>query len=181
MSYFPFYYDIRDKEFLLIGGGSIAADKFMKLKAFTDNIRIIAKQTDIEWPRITLREYRSSDLEGADYCIAATGEPAVDARIASDCREKGIPVNVVDNAKLCDFIFPAVIKKGRLLVSVSTSGASPAYARLLKEKIERLLPSDIEAVLEEMYELRGRLKAENLSQKERADIYKKKLEELLGV
>ncbi len=180
MIYFPFYFDITDKEFLLIGGGSIAADKFMRLRAFTDKIRIVAKETEIDWPYITLREYRPSDLAGAAYCVAATGDQSLDREIASDCRKRGIPVNVPDNAALCDFIFPAIIKKGKLIASVSTSGASPAYARMLKEQIAQLLPPDIEAVLDKMYGLRAELKSAGLSQAERAEIYRKKLGELLG-
>lgn len=180
MSYFPFYVDISDKTFLIIGGGSVAADKVMRLRRFTDKIIVIAPESEISEVQVLRKEYDSEDLRLGDYVVAACGDREIDRRVAMDCRRAGIPVNTVDDTEFCDFIFPAIIKRGKLSVAVSTSGSSPLYARMLREEIEKMLPEDIEHILDEMQALRERTASETANQKERAEIYRKALLEMLN-
>ena len=175
MSYFPFFTDISDKTFLIIGGGNVAADKILRLKRFTDKIIVIAPETEIEGVRVIRKEYDSTDLMLGDYIVAAVGVREIDRKIARDCRAAGIPVNVVDDIDYCDFIFPSIVKKGKLTVAISTSGSSPLYARMLREQIEEILPEDIEQILDEMQELREKTAEEVTDQKERARIYREAL------
>lgn len=81
------------------------------------------------------RTYRRSDLRGAAVAIAATSEESVNRRVAADAGKAGIPVNVVDRPELCTFIVPASLRRGRLLITVSTEGASPAVSRLIRQKL----------------------------------------------
>ena len=120
MSYFPFFTDISDKTFLIIGGGNVAADKILHLRRFTDRIIVIAPETEIEGVRVIRKEYDSGDLALGDYVVAAVGVRDIDRQIARDCRAAGIPVNVVDDIEYCDFIFPSIVKRGKLTVAIST-------------------------------------------------------------
>ena len=147
MTYFPFYCDIEQKKWLLVGGGRVAAGKFSRLIAFTEEITVIAPDISSEIrenaPSGVLfleRDFEESDLGRADIVVAATGDRQLNAWIASACRSRGIMVNAVDDPDNCDFIFPAIIKRGRLTVSVSTDGASPVYAAARKKEISDLVP-----------------------------------------
>ena len=188
MTYFPFYCDIEKKKWLLVGGGRVAAGKFSRLIAFTEEITVIAPEISDEIKkdaasdaRLLERDFMAADLDDADIIVAATDDKALNAQIASLCRERRIPVNAVDNPENCDFIFPAIIKKGRLTVSVSTNGASPIYAAMLKKQINDSLPEYIDIILEKMAALRKIVpeRFPSLSQHERGMIYKKALSELL--
>ena len=172
MSYFPFFENIDDKNFLVVGGGKIAAEKVARLRAFTDCITVVAGETAITDAAVIRRNFEETDLDTADYCICATDDPAENARIAALCRARGIPVNVVDDPEQCSFIFPALIKKGDLAVGISTSGSSPACAAYLRGQIEEVIPDHIDEVLEHMSELRRTLPEEEPDAARRKEIYK---------
>jgi uroporphyrin-III C-methyltransferase/precorrin-2 dehydrogenase/sirohydrochlorin ferrochelatase len=87
------------------------------------------------------RDFAPSDLEGAFIAVAATDDPAVNAAVAAACRERRIAVNVVDTPELCDFILPSVIERPPLTIAVSSGGASPVLARLLRARLETLIPA----------------------------------------
>ena len=110
MNYFPLYLDITNKTFLIIGGGPVALEKVSRLRRFTEDIIVIAPQTQIDGTRtaqpqkkagevqILCREYREADLELGDLVVAATGIQEVDRKVAADCRKRGIPVNEIGRA-----------------------------------------------------------------------------------
>ena len=106
------------------------------------------------------REYRSEDLDDADYVIAATNISTLNEQIRRDARKRGLLVNVVDVTDSCDFIFPSVVKRGRLVVGVSSSGAGPQVAIRLRKEIEKVIPDDIEDILDFLAEERIRAKKE---------------------
>ena len=85
-------------------------------------------------------------LEGAVAVIAATDERAVNAAVSAAARARGIPVNVVDDAELSTFIFPAIIDRSPLIVAVSSAGAAPVLARGVRAQIEALLPARLGAL-----------------------------------
>lgn len=188
MTYFPFYCDIEQKKWLLVGGGRVAAGKFSRLIAFTEEITVIAPDISSEIrenaPSGVLfleRDFEEADLGRADIVVAATGDRQLNAWIASACRSRGIMVNAVDDPDNCDFIFPAIIKRGRLTVSVSTDGASPVYAAALKKEISDLVPEDIDLILEKMAALRKTVpeRFPSFTQHERGMLYRKALDQLL--
>lgn len=191
MSYFPFYLDISNKTFLIIGGGPVALEKVNRLRRFTEDIIVIAPQTQIEGRRVTqisrlagemqilCKEYEAEDLALGDYVVAATGIREVDRRVAEDCRERGIPVNAVDDQAYCDFIFPSIVKRGSLTVAISTFGTSPAYAMQLRREIEDMLPGEIGPILDRMGGLRSSVAARITDQKTRAAAYRSVLARLI--
>src|SRR5207248_5396576 len=86
------------------------------------------------------RDYRRGDLEGADLVFGATDDRELNACVAADARGLGIPVLAVDDVPNCDFIAPALVRRGDVTVAISTGGRSPAMARRTRELPERILP-----------------------------------------
>lgn len=179
MILFPFYEDIEDKTFLVVGGGNVAREKIGRIKLFTDNIIVVAKETDIGHVDVRRKEFEDSDLALGDICIVATPDKALNRHIAELCQKRGIPVNVVDDKNLCSFIFPSVIKRGALNISITTEGKSPAYAQRLRQDIEMNLPDNIEDILDRMDKLRAVVPEYIGEQKNRGTLYKKLLDRML--
>ena len=93
--------------------------------------------------------------DGASFAIAATDDRVLNARIASDCRARHIPVNCVDDKEYCDFFFPALIVRGEVSIGVSTGGASPLLAALLRDRLARALPENLEEIVVRAEQLRA--------------------------
>ncbi len=99
-------------------------------------IRAMAAQGKVTLEK---REFRDKDLNGRNMVFCATNDRKLNMQISMKCKEKRIWVNVADDPSLCDFIVPAIAKRGDVICAVSTGGASPAMAKFLRKKIERLL------------------------------------------
>ncbi len=182
MTLFPFMTDIEGKRFLVVGGGRVAVSKVERLSRFTGNIRVIAREApSIEGVEVIIRDFRMEDLEGVDYCIAATSDKELNGAVARECTARGILVDVADDPSLCTFVLPGMIKRGKLVVAVSTGGASPACAARLRQMIESVIPDHIELILEKMEQLRSRAAGMDLVQSQRASIYREVLDCLLGI
>lgn len=179
MTLFPFFEDIENKTFLVIGGGRVAKGKINRLKQFTDKIIVVAPETDITECKVLKKEFEESDLALGDYVIGASDDRELNKRISLLCQKRDIPVNIVDDPELCTFIFPSLIKRGDLTVGITTNCKSPALSQYLRQEIEKLIPNDIENIIDEMSTLREQLKKEVPNQKERAEILKNKLAELM--
>ena len=176
MNRFPLCINLEDKSFVVVGSGRIAMRKLAAIRQFTDKIKIITKEPIKEdlydGIKIERKTFGEGDLEGADFVITATGSRERDEAIVAFCKAKGIPVNAADDREECDFFLPGIIKRGDLVVSVSTTGKSPAYSRYLREQIEDMLPDNIEAILDILGDLRKKLPSKVDSQQERSRIYK---------
>ena len=154
MAYFPFFMVGDRLRVLLVGGGSIAAAKLETLAAsgarvtivalaFSEGVRALAQRYAC---CLLQQPYRAALLEDCNLVVAATGDAALGEQIAADAKVAGVWINVVDNPPLCDFIFPAMIRRGPLQVAISTGGTSPVLARLLKQDFEQMLPEGILAL-----------------------------------
>jgi precorrin-2 dehydrogenase/sirohydrochlorin ferrochelatase len=162
VSFFPAYFNLKNRKILLVGGGVIALEKLEKLVDFTPNIRVITEKASDDFINfayrhainIEKRSYQKGDIEGYDIVIIATNGVEIHKEIYKESRTSRILVNSVDNTAYCDFIFPSYIKKGDLTISISTGGASPAMAKRLRQYIEKIIPSNIAQFLQEMRGLR---------------------------
>lgn len=177
MTLFPFFENIDGKRFLVIGGGNVAKGKVDRLRQFTDNITVIAECTDIEGAII--KPFEAADLEGADYVIGASDDRELNHYISKLCRSRGVPVNIVDNPELCTFIFPSLVKRGDLVIGITSAGKSPAFSQYIRREAERIVPDNAEEIIDELYAFRNELKKTVSDQKERAKLLKEKLNELL--
>ena len=185
MNRFPLCINLENKSFVVVGSGRIAMRKLAAIRQFTDKIKIITKEPIKEdlyaGIKIERKTFDEDDLEGADFVIAATGSRERDEAIVAFCKAKGIPVNAADDREECDFFLPGIIKRGDLVVSVSTSGKSPACSRYLRKQIEGVIPNNIEKVLDILGELRKSLPSKVDSQEERSQIYNYVMSALLNM
>ena len=144
MSY-PAVLDLENRPVLVVGGGAVAKRKvegFLEAKALVrlvspralPELAALAQEKRIEW---LAREYETLDLEGCWLVAAATDQEDVNRRVAAEAEEAGVWVNVADSPDLCGFIVPAHFRRGELLVSVSTGGASPLLAASIKNDLAR--------------------------------------------
>lgn len=166
MALFPFMQNVEGKCFLVVGDGAIAQRKIRFLRQFPCEIRLV-------------RTFEDTDLRDVDYCIASSDDSRENGRIAALCRQAGIPVNVPDDPSACTFFLPALIRRGDLVIAVSTGGESPAMARLLRQQIEEDLPDRTEEILDRMGELRRWIPLMVEKSADRAVIYREILERMM--
>ena len=142
--YYPVYLDLRGKPCVVIGGGEIGERKVEGLVESSAEVTLISPdvtqrlQELAHAGRITwhARQYRQGDLKGAFLAIAATDVRDVNQAIAAEAQDEKVVLNVVDDAPLCSFIAPSIVKRGEVTLAISTGGSSPALARKLKETIQ---------------------------------------------
>lgn len=163
MAYFPFFVQLEGVPALVIGGGRVALGKVTRLLPYGPHLTIVSPQFLPEMeaiPGLTLirRPFVPEDLEGMSFVVAAAG-PEVDLQAARLCRERGLPVNVVDNRDESSFIFPALLRRGDLSVGVSTGGSSPSAAVCLRDEFSRQLPSELEDILTYLKQARPNVRA----------------------
>ena len=175
MTLFPFFEDIDGKRFVVIGGGRVARGKVSRLLPFTDNITVISENKDIDFVPVIRRKFTQSDILSGDYIIAATDSEETNREIFALCQKHRKPVNTVDDPEKCTFIFPSLIKRGELVIGISTTGKSPALSKHLRQQMEAELDGDIEKVLDKMGLLRVRLKALIHEQRKRSEILQRAL------
>lgn len=149
-SYFPLFVDISGKKTLVVGGGRIAWRRIKTLLSFTPDIwvvapevaeelEVLAEEGRIHWIQGTYVPGIHEELPQIQMALAATDDPACNEAVARECRARGILVNVAHKKELCDFFFPAVVKRGELVAGICASGASHRKARKAREAVEQAL------------------------------------------
>ena len=176
MAYFPMFVDLTGKNVLVIGGGAVALRKCEKLLPFGCEItaaagRFLPGFISLPGVKLIFRAVEEGDLEGRDMVIAATDDKSVNRYLAEECRRRRIPVNVVDDEKSCDFLFPALVMRGRLSAGFCTGGASPTASAHFAHEFEESLPDGIEEILEFMAGIRRRVIDYVPDQRRRARIF----------
>lgn len=149
MDYFPVFLDLKKRRCLLVGGGDVATRKGRLLVKAGAILRVVAPQISAELRELVqqcqgemnLREYHASDVDDCVLAIAATDIDSLNQVISQDAKAKHIPVNVVDSPALCTYITPAIIDRSPLVIAISSGGESPVLARLIRAKLETLIPT----------------------------------------
>lgn len=158
MKCFPFMHEIEGARVVLVGGGTVAAHKAQRLAPFGVQLIVCAHEVLPELKALAhavYTEYAPKLLDGASFAIAATDDRALNACVCADCRARHIPVNCVDDKENCDFFFPALIVRGEVSIGVSTGGASPLLAALLRDRLARALPENLEEIVVRAEQLRA--------------------------
>ena len=166
MDYFPIFLSLKQQPCLVIGGGEIAARKIKLLTKANAKITVIAEsicQTVMAMEQehalsLFKKIFIPEDIKTYRLVISATNNHALNESIAKICQQKNIPVNVVDNPQLCSFIFPAIIDRSPVIAAVSTGGVSPVLARLLRAKIETVIPAQFGQLAQLAEKFRSRVK-----------------------
>ncbi|WP_031432923.1 siroheme synthase CysG [Methylomarinum vadi] len=144
MDYFPLFLQLKDRNCLIVGAGEIAARKIDLISRAGANITVVANNVSdtvanlAQRGKITVKQkpFSEDDLSGMFLVISATDNLEANSRVAELAERRNLLVNVVDNPELCNFIFPAIIDRSPVVAAVSSGGASPVLARLLRAKLE---------------------------------------------
>lgn len=166
MKYFPVFFDINNKRCLVVGGGDVAARKVALMFRAGAQVTVVSPelceslQNRLANKEIIheARNFESNDLEACALIVAATDDQAVNKKVSELAHSKCIPVNVVDQPELCSFIVPSIIDRSPVQVAVSTGGASPVLARLLRARLETMIPSAYGRLASLMNEFRDKVK-----------------------
>ncbi len=148
--HYPVFLDVTGRRCAVIGGGPVAERKVAGLIEAGARVTVIAPDLTKRlsaWVRQrairhVARQYRSGDLAGQRLAFIAVDATAVSAKVAREGRERGIWVNSADDPARCDFILPGVVRRGLLVVAVSSGGSSPALTRAIREELEGYFTKD---------------------------------------
>lgn len=165
---YPVFLDLHDVPVLVVGGGRIGARKSEGLAAAGARVRLVATEVSGYVDTSTIddlrpRAFQPDDLDGMRLVVTATGDEQVDAAISALARDRGIWTNAADQPIDCEFILPAIARRGRVSVAVSTDGASPALARELRNVIDEFLTDEIGELAETLAAERAAVQASGAS------------------
>jgi siroheme synthase-like protein len=144
MSYFPIVLEMTGRRCLVIGGGVVAERKIAGLLEVSAAVTVISPEVTpaiLNWSKkhsiqLTARCYQNGDLSGHELVFVVADDPDVNDRVYQEGKSCGVWVNAADDPDHCDFILPAVIRRGDLMVAISTGGASPAATRAIREELD---------------------------------------------
>ncbi|MFM8856221.1 MAG: bifunctional precorrin-2 dehydrogenase/sirohydrochlorin ferrochelatase [Actinomycetota bacterium] len=139
MNYFPVNLDLRNRPVLVVGAGRIALRKTQQLLACGAEVVVVAPEALDEFAglpvTLELREFIPSDLDDCWLVVTATGVQPVDQAVFDEGEKRRVWVNSADDPDRCSFILPAVVRRGSLMMTTSTSGASPALSSFLRSRL----------------------------------------------
>ena len=160
------FYNLDERPCLVVGGGDVAARKVSLLVRAGAKVSVIAPRLcESLQGRLNAKEiifiekkFEVQDLNNFALVIAATDDKKVNEEVSRVAQKNNIPVNVVDQPELCSFIVPSIIDRSPVQVAVSTGGASPVLARLLRARLETMIPAAYGRLAILMEEFRGKVK-----------------------
>jgi len=166
LQYLPVNLRVRGAAVLLVGGGTVATRKARLLARAGARLNVVAPEITAELAGILEAHegrweqgvYEAAHLDSVTIVVAATPDNGVNEGISRDAQARGMPVNVVDSPDLCTFIFPAIVDRDPLIIAISSSGASPVLTRILRRKIEAMVPSAFGQLARFAGRLRGTVK-----------------------
>jgi precorrin-2 dehydrogenase / sirohydrochlorin ferrochelatase len=169
--YYPIFLALQGRRCLVVGGGAVATGKVAGLLAAGATIRVVSPtlSAELEDLRATngiehlARFYQANDAVGMSLVMAATDDRAVNAQVAADCQQMSVWVNAVDDPSNCDFILPSIVRRGKVTIAASTSGASPALARRLRKDLEEFLSDDLAVLADLLSEVRTDLQRQGVA------------------
>jgi precorrin-2 dehydrogenase / sirohydrochlorin ferrochelatase len=172
---FPLFVKLGGRRVLVVGAGSIAESKISGLvdtgaevhviaPSATAKVRAWARSGKIDWQQ---RGFEPTDLDGAFLVVAATSFTQLHQQIFAEAQRRGVLCNIVDVPHLCDFYYPAVVRRGALQIAISTSGESPALAQRLRKELERQFGPEYEEWLKAIGEARSKMRHKTLDARKR--------------
>ncbi|OAM27826.1 uroporphyrinogen-III C-methyltransferase [Eikenella longinqua] len=181
MDYFPLFADLKGRSVLVVGAGGVALRKISLLLKCGAAIRIAAESLHpqiqslheagrVEW---AARAFSPELLDSAFLAVAATNDSALNEQVFQAAQQRRLLVNTVDDPARCNFIFPSIIDRHPIQIAISSGGQAPVLARLLREKLEALLPQGLGVMAGIAGQWRGRVKAKLGSTTQRRRFWEK--------
>lgn len=180
---YPVNIELQDLEITIIGGGEVAYRKCINFLRFEKTLKVVSNNFIDKFDelkdkiQIIKDTYKEEYIKNSFIVVAATNDKEVNKIIGIYCRENGKLVNVVDDIKLSNFTVPSYIKRGDLLISVSTGGKSPSLSSRIKKELEETYDDSYE----EYINLLGKMRKEIINNNEDISLRKKKLNELINL
>jgi len=167
MDFFPVFMNIRQQRCLVVGGGEVALRKTELLLKANADVLLVSPELHSELAEHVAqkniqhhaRNFEAADLLGCKLVISATNDAKINQTVSKLANDAGIPVNVVDAPELCSFIVPSIIDRSPVVVAVSSGGRSPVLARLLRAKLETMIPASYGRLAEFLDSYRDKVKA----------------------
>lgn len=172
MALYPIFVELKGRPVIVIGGGHVGAEKVRGLLAAEAAITLVSpdlidelrEHADAGRIRHIARAYEEADLDGGyEFVMVATDDGAINAEVAAAGKRRGLWVNAADDPTNCDFILPAVVRKGKITLAASTSGTSPALARRLREELDAYLTEEMPALADLLAEVRQEMRAHGIT------------------
>jgi len=184
MDFFPVFMALKDQPCLVVGGGDVAFRKIELLRKANAKITVVSPQNCEEIDRLIAeqkinyihRKFEDQDINGYRLIISATNNSEVNKQVSMLAQEKNIPVNVVDAPELCSFIVPSIIDRSPIVVAVSSGGSSPVLARLLRARLESLIPASYGRLASLLRDFREQVKKQFSTTNERRRFWEKILQ-----
>jgi len=164
---FPVNLELAGKRCLLVGGGRIALRKAEQLLTCGAHLTVVAPDVHEGFSSLPVvierRPYRAGDVAGHRLVITATGDAVVDQQIHDEAEALGIWVNSADDPDRCTFTLPAVVRRGDLMITVSTAGSSPALSSWMRRRLEQLIGDEYAAITDELSARRRAIHSDGVS------------------
>ncbi len=182
MRYYPINLDVRGRRCLVVGGGNVGARKVKTLRRCGAVVTVVSPDIDPSLlqqaaadPDIVLeqRPYRSSDVDGMFLVIGATDNETLNRKIHADAEGSNLLCNIADRPAICNFILPAIIQRGDFVMTVSTAGKSPAFAKTIRQQLESQFGDEYGDLLALMGAIRKKLLAEAHQPEEHKPLFEK--------
>lgn len=167
----------------MVGGGAVGRRKALMLAECCANVTVVSPSADKQMLALAAdgtvelkkRPYRSTDLDGMFLVIGATSDKDLNQQIKEDAAQRGLLCNIADRPEACNFILPSVVNRGDLIIAVSTSGKSPAFAKKMRRELEKKFGQEYAVFLK----LMGAIRTKLLSQAHQPEAHKKLFEKLI--
>ena len=184
MKYYPIYLDIKNRNCLVIGGGSVGTRKVLTLLACGAKVTVVSNAATDKLKElssngmITLKErpFQTTDLDDRFLVFGATDNQELNFKIHAEAERRGLLCNIADRPKVCNFILPSIVNRGDLIIAISTSGKSPAFAKTLRKHLEKEFGDEYADFLNLMGVIRKKL----LSEKHEPEAHKHLFEQLIA-
>ncbi len=184
MRYYPVHLDIKNRNCLVVGGGTVGTRKVDTLLECGARVTVVSPDPS---PHVTKlasdgaiklaqRAYRSTDLKGAFLVIGATDDEKLNQQISKDAENSNTLCNIADRPEVCNFILPSIVRRGDLVITISTSGKSPALAKQLRQKLETQFGQEYTEFLLLMGVIRKKLLSEAHEPEAHKDLFNKLIE-----
>ena len=177
MNLFPIFLKLEGRRCLVVGGGQVGTQKIAGLLDAGAQVTVVDPSPAVAvreffGNRVTWleRKYFPGDLNGVFLVIAATSDAKVNQQIYDEAQRRNILANVVDVPPLCDFYYPAVVRRGSLVVAVSSQGESPHLAQRVRDEISQLLPEEVDQAVQRIGDERRRILREHAPGGERLQL-----------